>query len=125
MMFLLFAAVLVIGLGVSQWASARYQTLMGKGARATSPTAYHGGEIALLFLQAEGVHDVQIVEHDGVVTDYYDPVRRRLFLRSDVAQGTTLAAWAISLHEAAHALQTGTEGLGELKWRQSCIRMCR
>jgi Zn-dependent membrane protease YugP len=38
--------------------------------------------------------------------------------------GTTFTAWAIALHEAAHALQTG-DSLGELKWRQSCIRMSR
>lgn len=125
MVFLIFGLVVVLGIGVSQWASGRYESMMSKGARATSPTAHHGAEIALLFLQSEGVHDVQVVEHNGVVTDYFDPVRRRLFLRSEMAQGTTLAAWAIALHEAAHAVQTGSEGLGELKWRQSCIRMAR
>lgn len=97
---------------------------MLKGFRANAPTAHTGSEIALMFLKSEGVDDVQIVEHNAVVTDYFDPTRRRLFLRREVAQGTTLSAWAIALHEAAHALQTG-ETLGELKWRQNCIRMSR
>lgn len=98
--------------------------MMLKGSRVNAPTAHTGAEIALLFLKAEGVADVQVVEHNAVVTDYFDPIRRRLFLRRDVAAGTTLAAWATALHEAAHALQTG-DSLGEFKWRQSCIRMSR
>ncbi len=124
MVFLLIIAALFLGLAVARWAQARHGSMMLKGFRANAPTAHTGGEIALMFLKSEGVDDVQIIEHNAVVTDYFDPTRRRLFLRRDVAQGTTLSAWAIALHEAAHALQTG-EALGELKWRQSCIRMSR
>ena len=124
MFFLLIVVVLCLGLALSSWAKARHALMMQKGFRASSPTAHTGSEIALMFLKSEGVNDVQIVEHNAVVSDYFDPTRRRLFLRRDVAQGTTLSAWAIALHEAAHALQTG-DSLGELKWRQSCIRMSR
>ena len=124
MFFLLIVAALFLGLAVARWAQARHESMMLKGFRASAPTAYTGSEIALMFLKSEGVDDVQIIEHNAVVTDYFDPTRRRLFLRRDVAQGTTLSAWAIALHEAAHALQTG-DSLGELKWRQSCIRMSR
>lgn len=124
MLFLLIAVALSLGLALAGWARTRHESMMLKGSRANAPTAHTGGEIALKFLKSEGVDDVQIVEHNAVVTDYFDPVRRRLFLRRDVAQGTTLSAWATALHEAAHALQTG-ETLGELKWRQSCIRMSR
>jgi len=124
MFFLLIVAALFLGLAVARWARARYETMMLKGFRASAPTAYTGSEIALMFLKSEGVDDVQIVEHNAVVTDYFDPTRRRLFLRRDVAEGTTLSSWAIALHEAAHALQIG-DSLSELKWRQSCIRMSR
>lgn len=125
MVFVVLLIIAVLAFGISQWALGRYASMMAKGSQVTSPTAHTGGEIALLFLESEGVMDVQIVEHNGVVTDYFDPVRRRLFLHRSTGQGTTLSAWAAALHEAAHALQTGSEGLGELKWRQSVIRMCR
>ncbi len=124
MMFILVIVVLCLSLAVARWAQGRHESMMLKGSRASAPTAHTGSEIALMFLKFEGADDVQVVEHNAVVTDYFDPTRRRLFLRRDVAQGTTLAAWAIALHEAAHALQTG-DSLGELKWRQSCIRMSR
>jgi Zn-dependent membrane protease YugP len=125
MVFLLLLVLAALAFGISQWAAGKYAAMMGKGSRVTSPTAHNGAEIALKFLESEGVMDVQVVEHNGVVTDYFDPVRRRLFLHSSTAQGTTLSAWATALHEAAHALQTSAEGLGEFKWRQSVIRMCR
>lgn len=121
---ILIGVVLFAGLALARWASGRHAVMMLKGSRANAPTAHTGGEIALLFLKSEGVEDVQITEHDAIVSDYFDPTRRRLFLRRDVAHGTTLAAWAVALHEAAHALQTGGS-MGELKWRQSCIRMSR
>lgn len=124
MPFLLIIVVLFAGLALARWASGRYSGMMLKGSRVNAPTAHTGAEIAQLFLRFEGIEDVQIVEHNAVVSDYFDPTRRRLFLRSNVAQGTTLAAWATALHEAAHALQTGNS-LGEYKWRQSCIRTSR
>lgn len=124
MPILLVIVLLFAGLALARWASGRYAGMMLKGSRATAPTAHTGGEIALLFLSFEGIEDVQVVEHNAMVSDYFDPTRRRLFLRADVARGTSLTAWATALHEAAHAMQTG-ESMGELKWRQSCIRMSR
>jgi len=67
---------------------------------------------------------VVVVEHNSTVTDYFDPGRRRLFLSPEVAQGVTMAAWAVALHEAAHATQRG-EAEGELKWRQTVIKLTR
>lgn len=124
MPFLLIGVALFSGLALVRWAQARHAAMMLKGSRVNAPTAHTGGEIALVFLKSEGIEDVQVVEHDALITNYFDPVRRRLFLRGEVARGTTLTAWSIALHEAAHALQTG-DSLGELKWRQSCIRMSR
>lgn len=125
MIFIILLVVAALAFGICQWAAGRHAYLMAKGGRVTSPTAYNGREIALNFLQSEGVMDVQIVEHNGLVTNYFDPVRRRLFLNHTAAEGTNLSAWATALHEAAHALQSDGEGLAELKWRQSIIRMCR
>jgi Zn-dependent membrane protease YugP len=114
----------VLALMAGQWASGRYEAMMSKGARVVCPTAHNGAEIARLFLASEQMEDVQVVEHDSVVSDYFDRKRRRLFLRAETAQGTTLAAWAVALHEAAHAGQD-REGGSHLKNRQTCISTCR
>jgi Zn-dependent membrane protease YugP len=41
-----------------------------------------------------------------------------------MADGTTMAAWAVALHEAAHATQSGPAA-PELQWRQTVITLCR
>lgn len=123
-MIAVFIIVLLLVFGASRHALQRYESAIASGRRQQAPLPFTGEEIALEFLKDSGVTDVQVVEHNGVVTDYFDPARRRLFLRSDFKDGRHLAAWAVALHEAAHALQTG-DALSELKWRRSCIKMTR
>lgn len=110
--------------GVSKWALGRYESRMALGRRAPAPENLTGGQIAEEFLNAHGAEDVQIVPHDGIITNYFDPVRRRLFLNKETREGRTLAAWAQALHEAAHALQTG-EDKDAFLWRRTCIRLTR
>lgn len=110
--------------GVSKWALGRYETKMALGRRALAPEDITGGQMAEEFLNANGAEDVQIVTHNGVITDYFDPVRRRLYLSSEIRDGKNLAAWATALHEAAHALQRG-EDKSALMWRRTCIRLTR
>jgi len=123
-MIAVFIIVLLFIFGASRHAHARYESAISAGRRQQAPLPFTGEEIALEFLKASGVTDVLVVEHNGVVTDYFDPARRRLFLRAEFKDGRHLAAWAVALHEAAHALQTG-DALAELKWRRSCIKMTR
>ncbi len=120
----IFVIVLLLVFGASRHALRRYEAAIAAGSSEKSPVPLSGEEIAMEFLKGAGVDDVQVVEHNGVVTDYFDPARRRLFLRKDFKEGRHLAAWAVALHEAAHALQTG-DALSELKWRRSCITMTR
>lgn len=121
---LILAAVAVLSVLACRHAARRYQQAMASGARKQAPGVFTGAEIAQRFLQCEDAPAVEIAPHQGVVTDYFDPARRRLFLSRRVGETTTLSAWAVALHEAAHALQTQDAG-GDLRWRQSVIRMNR
>jgi uncharacterized protein len=120
LIILLFA----LAFGASRYCLGRYETAIARGRRIKAPQTLTGEEIAIEFLKSEGIEDVQVAEHNGVVSDYYDPARKRLFLRREFKDGADLAAWAVALHEAAHATQTG-ETLDDLKWRRSCIKMTR
>jgi uncharacterized protein len=116
--------ILVLCIGVCRWASGRFEAMLGRASKEPAPTAHTGAEVAQLFLAFEEIRDVEVQVHNGTVTNYFDPTRRRLFLSPDVAKGTTMAAWTLALHEAGHATQTG-EMLGDVKWRQSVIKMTR
>lgn len=127
-MLLVLAILVLLLVGVSRHAGQRYQRAMAMGSKLQAPLNFTAGEIATEFLWAHGISDVEIVPHEALVTDYFDPGRRRLFLRPAVADGRNLAAWAVALHEAAHALQAKDEIKGDaeaLRWRQSCIRLTR
>ena len=114
----------VICLGICRWASGRFDEMWSQGSKERAPTAHTGAEMAQLFFNFEGLTDVEIVEHNGVVTNYFDPVRRRLFLSREVGQGTSMAAWTVALHEAGHATQEG-EALSDYRWRLRVIKLNR
>jgi Zn-dependent membrane protease YugP len=118
--------IIVLGLciGISRYALGRYEQMLRQAGRENAPLAHSGAEMARFFLAFEGIEGVEVIEHNSVVSDYYDVRRRRLFLRPEIANGTTMAAWAVALHEAAHATQTDA-ALGDLKWRQTVILLTR
>ena len=124
MLLIFIFLLLVLCYGVSQYALRRYEEMPRRGGAEPGPLAHTGAEMAEIFLREEGVGDVRVVEHDSVVSDYFDAGRRCLFLRPRTAQGTTLAAWAVALHEAAHATQTG-DAKADLKWRRTVIGLNR
>ena len=120
----LFVILLVVTIGVARFAAGRHETAVKLGSRKLVPGAQTAAEAAREFLDAHGATDVKIREHTALISDYYDPVRRTLFLNRTTLKGTDLGSWAITLHEAAHATQTG-DSAAALKWRFSNIRMTR
>ena len=64
-----------------------------------------GVEIAQAMLDHYGVHDVQIVEGKGFLTDHYNPVSKIISLSPPVYNGRTISAAAVAAHECGHAVQ--------------------
>lgn len=101
----IFVIALIVTLGVALFARGRLEDVMKAGARLKSPGGQTAAEVAREFLDDGDASDVRIVAHNALVTDYFDPKRRTLFLHPDVMNSPSAAAWAIALHEAAHAMQ--------------------
>lgn len=120
----LFIILLVLTIGAAKLASDRHQNALKEGARLLVPGAQTAAEAAREFLDANGASDVKIREHSALVSDYFDPSRRTLFLNRSTLNGTDLASWVTTLHEAAHALQSG-DSQRALTWRLSNIRITR
>jgi Zn-dependent membrane protease YugP len=51
------------------------------------------------------VHDVEIHQTQGFLSDHYDPRTHSLHLSPDVYHGQSLSAIGVACHEAGHALQ--------------------
>ncbi|RMF36944.1 MAG: zinc metallopeptidase [Planctomycetota bacterium] len=69
------------------------------------PASMRGAEAARRILDANGLHDVQIEQIPGELSDHYDPRGKVLRLSPNVYGVNSMAAVGIAAHEAGHALQ--------------------
>lgn len=105
----LFIALIIIPLLVGLWAQMKVKSAYNKYAQVPSRGRITGREAARAVMESAGIHDVEIVECHGTLTDHYDPKNKRLALSRDNFRGSSLAALGVSAHEAGHAIQDKQE----------------
>jgi Zn-dependent membrane protease YugP len=113
---LLFAATMLISL----WATIRVKRVYARWSEVNASSGLSGAEVAASILDRSGIHDVEIIEHDEMLGDHYDPVRKRLVLSSQNYNGTSVAALGVAAHECGHAVQHKV-AYGPLHWRMSAV----
>jgi len=91
-----------------------------KFSKIPSTRGYTGQMAAQKLLDFAGIHDVQVVRVDGMLTDHYNPRTKQLALSSAVYDRTSVAAIGVATHEAGHAIQHAT-GYYPLKWRSAIV----
>ena len=101
MMWLIFFGTLLISL----LAAARVKTNHFRFSRVPVACGLSGAEAAQEILQRAGIYDVEIVAQDGLLSDHYDPIQKRLVLSADNFFGRSVAAVGVAAHEAGHAIQ--------------------
>jgi Zn-dependent membrane protease YugP len=67
-----------------------------------------GAAAARYILDQAGLHNVEVEETHGMLTDHYDPSHKVLRLSSEVYHNRSAASVGIAAHEAGHALQDAT-----------------
>ena len=92
---------MVVGL----WAQMKVKNAYGKYIQVPSRGRITGREAAQAVMQSAGIHDVEIVQCHGTLTDHYDPTHKRLALSEANYRGSSLAALGVAAHEAGHAIQ--------------------
>jgi uncharacterized protein len=76
-----------------------------KYSRVPNRAGFSGGQVARGILDSNGLRDVQLELAPGRLADHYDPRTRVIRLSFENARNASVAAMAVSAHEAAHALQ--------------------
>lgn len=84
------------------------------------PMNMSGKEIAERMLSENGIHDVQVTEVPGQLTDHYHPLKKTVNLSESVYHQRTLAAAAVAAHECGHAVQHA-KAYGPLKMRSALV----
>jgi uncharacterized protein len=101
MILLLFFATMAIAL-LAQW---HVKRVYHQYSRVPAAAGHTGAEVARELLRAAGIGDVSIHEHEELLGDHYDPMRKRLVLSTENYHGTSLAAIGVAAHECGHAIQ--------------------
>jgi uncharacterized protein len=113
---LLFAGTMMISL----WAAARVRSVYAKWSDVPASSGVTGAEVAARILDRAGIRDVQILAHDEMLGDHYDPMNKRLVLSQQNYYGRSVAALGVAAHECGHAVQHQC-GYGPLHLRMAAV----
>jgi Zn-dependent membrane protease YugP len=107
-------------MALSLWATMRVRQVYGEFSQFPASSGLSGAEIAATILRQEGIYDVEIVEHDEMLGDHYDPIQKRLVLSRDNFHGTSTATLGVAAHECGHAIQH-KQAYAPLQWRMASV----
>ena len=97
--------VLLPGMAISGVASLMVRSAFNRYSQVRSIRGYTGAQAAHIMLENAGIHDVEIVQTHGHLSDHYNPQTRTLALSNAVYSSSSVAAIGIACHEAGHAIQ--------------------
>ena len=97
----------------AQW---KVQSTYAKFSEIASASGRTGREIAQLILRQNGIDDVEVEEGQGVLSDHYDPLSKKVRLSPQNYEEPSVSALAVAAHEVGHAIQHA-QGYVPLRFR--------
>ncbi|QDU83868.1 Putative neutral zinc metallopeptidase [Planctomycetes bacterium Pla163] len=93
------------GLGLGLLAQGRVKSAFHRYSQVGVRSQMTGAQAARAVCRAAGVEGVTIEEHQGFLSDHYDPRHKALRLSPEVYNGRSVSSIAVAAHEAGHAIQ--------------------
>src|SRR2546423_13966027 len=87
------------------WAQIRVTGAFNRWGKVRVSSNISGAECASEILQAEQIHDVDVVQTDGFLGAHYDPTSKKLCLSSNVYNTPSVAALGIAALENGYAIR--------------------
>lgn len=112
----LFLGTMIISL-IASW---RVKRVYARWSEVPASSGVSGAEVAAAILDRAGIRDVEIVAHDEMLGDHYDPLNKRLVLSQQNFHGRSVAALGVAAHECGHAIQHAT-AYGPLHLRMAAV----
>lgn len=116
MIWLIMIAVMVLSFIVQSMLTSRFS----KYSKVPTRGMLTGAQVARKMLEDNGIHNVEVREVAGTLTDYFDPTTMTVNLSQDVYSSSSIAAAAVAAHECGHAVQHAT-GYGMLRLRTALV----
>lgn len=105
------------------YAQYKVRSTYSKFSEIRSAAGMSGAETARRLLKQNGIHDVEVEEVGGMLSDHYDPRDKTVRLSSDIYHGHHLAGLAVAAHEVGHAIQHAS-GYMPLNLRHAFLPVC-
>ena len=105
---------------LSMWAQAKVSGTFRKYSSVKSRRGYTGAMAAREILDANDLHDIDVMSTKGTLTDNYNPRKRMVNLSQSVHSSPSVAAVGVAAHETGHALQD-RDGYGPLRLRSFLV----
>ncbi|KQL53720.1 hypothetical protein AN964_09540 [Heyndrickxia shackletonii] len=118
-MGLFFIYFIIIAL-IPIWAQLRVKSTMGKYSKVESTAGMTGAQVARKILDENGLYHVKVLEHQGFLSDHYNPMSKTVNLSSENYHGHSVAGAAVAAHEVGHAIQD-KENYAALRFRHSLV----
>jgi len=87
------------------YAQQKVKSTYAKYAKVRAQAGLSGAQVAQNILRSNNIHDVEIEETPGQLSDHYDPRTKTLRLSTDIYHNSSISALGIAAHEAGHAIQ--------------------
>lgn len=96
---------LVAGFVITMYAQTKVKSTFARFSKVRSRSGLTGAQVAQRIMATNMIDDVQIEESKGLLSDHYDPVKKKLRLSSEIYHSTSIAALGVAAHEVGHAIQ--------------------
>ncbi len=110
----------IVFAGIGWLISSRLKSKFATYSKVALQNGMSGREIASQMLDHYGIHDVKIIQGEGMLTDHYNPQTKTVNLSPDVYNGRSVASAAVAAHECGHAVQHA-EAYAALKMRSALV----
>ena len=112
--------VMIPGMLLAFWAQMRLSSTYNRYREVAIDRRITGAEAAREILDRNGLHSVEVYEVPGHLTDHYDPLKKAVFLSSEIFHTPSVVAVGVAAHEVGHALQH-KEAYGPLGLRMALV----
>ena len=102
------------------WAQARVSGAFQRWSQVRVSSGLTGADAAREIMNAAQIHDVEIVQINGMLGDHYDPTQKKLCLSTQTYNSPSVAAVGIAAHETGHAIQHA-RAFAPLQWRMTIV----
>ncbi len=90
---------------ISMYAQMKVKNTFAQYSKVRSRRGATGAQVAQQIMRTNNITDVQIEESKGLLSDHYDPIKKKLRLSEEIYHSNSVAALGVAAHEVGHAIQ--------------------